>query len=404
MPTPSFKGTSAQQWPESASVRYNPPLDGGIKTVALLTRYILRQIWVPALLAVLVIGFMVIAGAVQEQIKLVTDKLPIVQIGFGDISWMAIYAFPTLVGYIFPITFLLGIMMTFGRMAQQNEITALKAAGIPLKRVVLPVLVAGAVLSGVCFWAQDQGQPWAYARMKHLVTGELPLRVTIDMLPAGVMHEYGDWRIFVGKNDGGGRLGDIVVLQPQADGQATSFYAESASLERAGGRTALVMHKGLYLKPSKEGEKLTRVPFDTLTKPVPQLDSLEKSGARQGLTLRQLLGEEQEAAALFKETKSIPVAVELRKLRIEISERLSFPLMCLAVAFVAAPIGARTKRAGRSYTFAAGFLIVGVYFVLRKTLEPPGLPPLWAAVALGQLPNLLLCAAGSVLVLRVDRI
>ena len=124
----------------------------------LLNRYILRQIWWPMLLASVVISFVVIAGAIQEEIKELVKDVPIAQFTAWDISKVSFFELPTMVGFIFPITFLLGILLTFGRMAQNSELIAMKAAGIPMRRVVVPIIVAGAVLSGLCFCVQDRGQ------------------------------------------------------------------------------------------------------------------------------------------------------------------------------------------------------------------------------------------------------
>ena len=340
-----------------------------------LTRYILRQVWTPALLAAVVISFLVVAGAVQEQLELIREELPIVQVSLGDISWMSVYALPTLVGYIFPVTLLIGIMLTFARMAQQNEIAAMKAAGIPLKRVVAPIVLTGAVLSGVCFLAQDQGQTWAFRQLKRLVKHDLPLRMTLDVLPTGVMHQYGEWRVYIGHKDPDNSLHNIVVLQPRENGEATAFYADHAELVRQDGRSKLVMRQGYYIEPSKPGEPVSRGRFETLTRTVPRLASREGE-SRQALSLGQLLRSQADLAEKWANTGALAYAIELRKRRIEIAERLAFPLMCLAVSMVAAPVGARTRRAGRSYAFVAGLVIIGVYFVLRKLVEPPFVPSL----------------------------
>lgn len=369
----------------------------------LLTRYTLRQIWLPMLLASVVVSFVMIAGAIRAQLRQLLDDAPIAQVTAFDMSRIAFYALPTLVGYIFPITFLLAIMLAFGRMAQRSELPAMKAAGIPLKRLVFPVIVAGAFLSVLCFWVQDQGQPWAYKRLMQLVRSDMPMRVTLDMLPKGVMHEYGDWRVYIGDKDKQGRLRNIVVLQQTPDGRATAFYADSADLVKEDGQSSLVMHKGYLIPPEKNG-KVIRMVFDTLTKTVPALKPRRTSGEHHGMTLAHLWRAQRKLTVDFERMPSLRVAIELHKQRIEISERLSFPLMCLAVSFVAAPIGARSKRSGRSYAFVGGLAIVGVYFVLAKALALPVLLPLRWDIALGQVPNIVLCLLGGVFVWRVDRV
>lgn len=370
----------------------------------LINRYILRQIWPPTFLAFIAISVVMISGTLQQQVTQLLKEFPIAQITLVDLTEISAYSLPTLVGFILPITFLFGIMLTFGRMAQNSEITALKAAGVPLKRLVLPVILLGAVVSGLCYFVQDAAQPWAYQRLMRLLRSDLPLRVTLDMLPTGVMHEYGDWRVYIGNKDSDGTFHHIVVLQPQKDGLVTAFYADQARVVSEPAGTKLEMEHGMWISPSKQGETVVRGDFDSLKKTIPPLRPLEADRERNGMTMRELFTEHAELTEKFERTKSLPVGMELHKHRIEMGNRLAFPFMCLAVSFVAAPIGVRTRRAGRSYTFASGFIIVVAYFVMSKVVAVELLLPLWLRITLDQIPNLILVLVGSVLVWRVDRV
>ena len=78
--------------------------------------------------------------------------------------------------------------------------------------------------------------------------------------------------------------------------------------------------------------------------------------------------------------------------------------MCLAVTIVAAPIGARAKRSGRSYTFAAGVLIILFYFIVARLAAPTTLPSLSEMILRAQAPNIALVLLGSFFVWRVDRV
>lgn len=365
----------------------------------LLDRYILGKIWPPALLSALVISFVVVGGAVRTQMRELLERIPLSQIAILDIARIAFYALPTLVGYIFPITFLLGIMIVFSRLAQRNEQIAMKAAGIPLKRVVLPVVLLGALLSGIAFVVADQCQPWAYWRLMRLITREMPLRMTLESLPTGVMHEFGDWRVYMGRREPGGVLRDIVILHPEGEG-ANAFYADSARVSYEAGRPYLELRHGYFI-PNDPRQHFM---FESLRKAAPTLAPGRIPGVSEGMTIAQLFSEEARLAQRFDETGALPVAGELRDARIEIKNRLAFPLMCLAVSIVGAPVGARARRAGHSHAFTIGFAIIGGYFVLRKLVELPVLLPLWPTVALGQIPNLVLCLVGMALIWRVDRV
>ncbi|NLV42082.1 MAG: YjgP/YjgQ family permease [Candidatus Hydrogenedentes bacterium] len=368
--------------------------------MTVISRYNLRLIAVPALMSALVIVFFLTGGAVRTQMRAVMELIPADQIRMWDITRISAFTTPMLSGYVIPITFLLGIMMAFSRLARNSELTAMKAAGIPLKRLVMPVVLLGVLLSGASFFIQNTAQPFAHRHLVSLISRELPLRVTIDLLPAGVMHTFGDWRVYIGSRDGNGVLHDIMVLQPDGEGGANAFYAATARLVRENGQPMLEMRQG-YLVPADPTRHFT---FDILRKPVPPLVADKSWSSKDGMTLGELLALEDELEQLFAETQALPVAGDLRSVRIHIKNRIAFPLMCLAVALIAAPVGARTRRAGRSYAFGAGLVILCGYFVLRKVAEPPFLASLSLTVLMGQLPNLVLGAAGLFLLSRVDRI
>jgi lipopolysaccharide export LptBFGC system permease protein LptF len=79
---------------------------------------------------------------------------------------------PPIVAYCVPIVlpsaFLTAVIMTFGRLSADNELVAVRAAGLSLSRVVCPVLVTGLVLSLVAAYFQFETVPWARGAIKAL--------------------------------------------------------------------------------------------------------------------------------------------------------------------------------------------------------------------------------------------
>jgi len=369
----------------------------------IITRYLFAQIWVPALLSAGVVAFLVTAGAIRENIALLFLEVPFAQLRFLDIAMIAGFSLPSTLNYVLPITFMFGIMFAFGKLAGNSELTALRASGIGLSQLVASVLVFGAGLSVLCFSLQNVAQPWSMKRLSDLITRDVPLRMTIDLLPVGVMHEFGGWQVYVGGRGESGTLKDLMMLQPEPDGGATTFYAESARIESADGATRIVMEHGHYI-PNTDGGEVRRVTFSSLSKTIPRYTPADSVNVRQALTIGELIASERNYAARYAETNALPVLAELRKDRIEIGQRFSMPLMCLAAAALAAPLGARTPRAGRSYAFAAGAIIVAVYFTLVNLSQPLFVPTLGVAVAMSQIPNVVLGTLGAVALWRVDRV
>ena len=289
--------------------------------------------------------------------------------------------------------------MTFGRLAEQGEITAMKAAGIPLKRVIAPVLLGGALLSVACFLVQDRIQPWAMSRFFHIIGTELPKRMTMAALPAGVMHEVGGWRVHFGSKDPDtDTLFDIVLIQDDEEGAATTYHAESAQYldDKDGHR--IVLKNGGFVKDS------ARSSFDMITQRVEPPGAKKVRGARRMLSLAGLLESERELSAAYEETKTKSAKDSLEKDRREIGERIGFPVAAFAVAFVAAPLGVRARRSGRSYTFAMGFGVVLAYYVLMMLTESSSLKSVATNIVNASIPNMVLLVTGLYLIWRVDRI
>ena len=364
--------------------------------MTILTRYTLKQIWIPALIAAVTLSFVVLLGSIGQELGALMRELPIAQITVADISLISIYSLPTLAGFIFPITFLLGIMLTFGRMAQSSELIAAKAAGIPLRRMLLPVILAGTAVSGLCFVVMDQVQPAAYQRLAQLLGSDMPHRITFEVFPTGVMHEFGDWRVYIERRSPDKTLHNIIVLTTDGD-DITAYYAESARQFSENGVPRIEMH---HVQMVSTG--VTNY-MERITKTLPTLPTFRREGETQGWGLARLLREEAKVRkkAATGNLNSLKLLMSLRR---DIGNRFAFPLMCLAVSIVAAPIGARASRSGRSSTFASGVAIIGAYFILRSLLKYAPTPSLTSAILINQLPNLVLVSVGLILTWRVDRV
>jgi lipopolysaccharide export system permease protein len=371
----------------------------------ILNRYVLREVMIPSLLAFALISFLAVGNELRERI----DLLPIEHISFFDIGRLTVFFLPSVVTYIIPITYMMGVLLAFGRLTQENEIVAAKAAGIPLKRVVVPVLVGGALMSVLSFVIQDRVQPFTFNRAMLMITRELPERLTLDVLPAGVMHEIeseeGIWRVYIEKKSPDtGTLHNIELLMPRKGGSAWTFFAREAQVATQGEQTEVILRDGYAIYPQENDQELMVSVFPEFRIPWPESVPGKMSQQRRTLSLSECLAAEQDLTQRYEDQRTVKLKGDLLKMRVEISERFSLPLLCFTVSFLAAPLAVRSRHGGRSYSFAIGFAILLVYFPMSIMLEPQSLHGLDTVVLRGMLPNLVLLAAGCVALWRVDRI
>jgi lipopolysaccharide export LptBFGC system permease protein LptF len=355
----------------------------------------LVQIAPPAILAFVLISFLAISNEIVSRL----NELPGEFLRIADILWLSVYFLPSLIPVILPITFFVGILMAFGRMGQLGEIIAIKASGISLKRLALPVILTGLVLSGFCFWVQNTLQPWGINRAFYIMYTQLPKRATLDMLDAGEMHDYEGTRIhFESKDQENGVLYDIDVIVPDEEG-SVFYHAQEARFVRKDNGYALELINGF----TWEEALVSRSPVTSLDFPPP---SSMKKGSMDRLqrNIGQLIKLDGELESNYKQDPSANNGKELLKVRRELGERFSFPFTAIAIAMAGAPIGARARRSGRSFTFATGFSIILLYYVLIIVVEPSSLVSISEAILRAWIPNFVLIGLGLLLMVNVDRV
>ncbi len=373
-----------------------------------LSRYLMAEIAGPAILAMLVIAFVGVGNELRERAEVIEVGL----ISAWDLGRLVLYFMPTLITYIVAVTYMIGILMAFGALNQSNEFVAMKAAGIPLRQLVVPVILWGGVLSIFCFVLQDRVQPWAWKRVNTLLYEELPQRATLEVLPVGVMHQFGNSRAYIGGRDLATKtLYDITIIQPEPDRKSTVFYAKSAQFVREPSGMKLVLHDAHCLFPTSQ-DMYGRSKLDNYSLPLPSPESLKAPSLRRTLHLSELFDEEkallvshQEARANnFSAEEQTHRKTELLRMRNEIAERITLPLAVLAVSFVAAPLAVRSQRGGRSYSFAIGFVVILAFYLLQTMLESGSLKSMSEIMVRGLLPIVLFTAIGIWATWRVDRV
>ena len=118
----------------------------------------------------------------------------------------------TLVSQALPLAILLAALMTFGNFGEKLELLAMKAAGIPLFRIMLPLAVCCSVLGGVSFYFQNVVSPYAQMQLYTLMYS-IKQSTPESEIPEGVFYDKLDgYNIYVNHKDKEtGILYDVVI-------------------------------------------------------------------------------------------------------------------------------------------------------------------------------------------------
>src|SRR3989338_8568795 len=101
----------------------------------ILRNYILRECIVPFFLALGVLTCVFLLGNLIQLAHLVINK----GVSLAVIGKVFLLYIPVLLGYTLPIACLVSVILAFSRLSADNEILAIRANGVHLRRLLLPL-------------------------------------------------------------------------------------------------------------------------------------------------------------------------------------------------------------------------------------------------------------------------
>jgi lipopolysaccharide export system permease protein len=210
--------------------------------MSILTRYLLRAHVGPFLFAFVALTGVILINTLARRLADLAGKgLP------TAVVWEFFYlAVPATIALTFPMAVLVSVLYTFSQFTAENEITALKASGVDLKRLLLPLLAAAVLIAGFMVWFNDRVLPEANHRWSTLwgdIARKTPTLVlqeqTINHIPAADGRAYfmRASRIDPATN----RLWDVVIYDVSDPNLSRTIYADSGRTMFNAARTDLVM-------------------------------------------------------------------------------------------------------------------------------------------------------------------
>lgn len=131
---------------------------------------------------------------------------------FGVILELMAYASATTIPMSLPLATLFAAIMTMGNLGENNELLAMKSAGISLPRILAPlaVLVVFVAIGG--FFASNNLVPYAWKQMNTLLADISQQKQTIEFKDGAFFNGIDDMSIRVGHQDKQtGLLNDVLI-------------------------------------------------------------------------------------------------------------------------------------------------------------------------------------------------
>ena len=170
------------------------------------------------------------------------DDLVGKDLGFGVIAEMLMYVVASLVPMSLPLAIMLAALMTFGNLGEHFELTALKAAGISLQRLMRPLFVIAVLISVGAFFYSNNVMPYTNLKMRTLIYSIQQQRPELN-IKDGTFVNLKDYTIRVKDKDPktGLMTGFMLYDHSKNKGNDVVTVADSAYLRMTDDKKSLVL-------------------------------------------------------------------------------------------------------------------------------------------------------------------
>jgi lipopolysaccharide export system permease protein len=388
-----------------------------------LTRYLLRSHVGPLIFAFVALSGVVLINTLARSMADLAGKgLPArVFLEFFVLS------LPANVALTLPMSVLVAVLYAFSQMAAENEITALRASGVDLRRMVLPLLAAAGLVAGGMVWFNNEVLPAANYRWRVLMMDVAQASPLLLLRPQvinsistgdGASHYYLQ---ATGVDQARNRLTNVTIYDVSNPDVSRTIYADSARmLQNADGTDlTLTLFDGHVREMDRsQPESFQRMMFREQVLRMPAVrQTLERTQGSNFRTDRDMTGSmmraridtlrteltELQATNVtpapsagvpetvevrgeelpFAEARASSLRFQIRELEVEIQKKYSIAAATLVFVLIGVPLALRFPRGGTGMVIAASLTIFSVYYVGLiggEALADEGFVPPWIAM------------------------
>jgi LPS export ABC transporter permease LptG/LPS export ABC transporter permease LptF len=326
---------------------------------------------------------------------IIRNKTPLVTVGEYLINLT-----PSMIYTITPLAVLIAVLVVFGVLNRSSELTAMKAAGISLYRIVLPVMVIACLLAVSLFIFDEVYLPKANRRQE-------ALRNVIKGKPAQTMAHPGQSWIFGLQQPGQpGRIfyyeyfdadqnsfGNLTIFEfnPDTFSITRRIFASNVHWEPR-------LHNWVFehgWERTFSGDEISSYrPFEVSTFPgIKEQPQYFKKDVRLSTEMSF-----EELSAYIRDLRQS--GFDTMRLRVQLNRKLAYPIITLVMAVLAVPFALSMGKRGSLAGIGVAVGVAIAYFVVSGVFEAMGNVNLLPAFLAAWSPDVLFALTGGYLLLR----
>lgn len=236
----------------------------------LLSRYLFNEMLYPAIFCALGITIIFLANLIYELTDMIINK----HVAIITVSKILIYRLPEIFVYAFPISALFATIFALGRLVKDNELTIMRISGFGIRRILVPFILLGLIISGMTYWINEEIAPWANHRSMNLLRQVIIKDVTPSIKENTFLKGPDDRQFYVRQVDRKNQtLYDVVIYEINYEGKKSPFPRVISAKKGAFYEETWELEDGIIHEFDEDGFINKEAQFTFLT--IPVSDGLE---------------------------------------------------------------------------------------------------------------------------------
>jgi len=340
-------------------------------------------------LALLIISFILVVGNIVKLVEMVVTK------GVDGLTVLKLffYLLPSLLIFSIPISILCATLLSFGRMAYDNEITAIRSSGISLYPILLSILMTGVMFTLLCLYLNDSIIPKSHYLMRTTLQKIGIKKPTTYLEERTFIKAFKDHIMFIYRIKNG-YLEDVRIYQPQSEKPTRTIMAKSGEFISIPEKNEikLILKDGTADEPSFDDPKVfyklnfKKYHLNLSLKDKQNTEKLDKKVS--DMTIKELERE-------IKRMRTLKI--DERPLLVGLYRKYSLAFSSLIFILIGIPLAIQVKRRERSLGFALSVVICLLYYMLMAVGESLALRNIITPAFGVWLPNIIFLIIGIIL-------
>lgn len=356
----------------------------------ILRTYLLKEILIMFLFSLFVFTFALVAGNLIKLADLVINK----GVDITLVGKLFLFLIPFLLSYTIPMSALSATLLVFGRLSSDNEITAMRAHGINLYRVILPLIISGAMLSLFSIILNDRILPESHFASRKIVKNIGVKTPGAYLEPGTFIKSFKDYIIFINGIDKN-RLDGIRIYQIQQDRPTRTIIARKGEFIQLENQNAikLKLMNGTSDEPNpKNPMHFYKLNFKTYYLTLEADETLSSDGSTQKKPKEMNFQEiKQEIKRLGRHHIDAPALIA------EFHRKISISFASLVFIIIGISLGIFTRRGEKTVQFAIALGVIVVYYLMMAGGMAISLKTGKAIALCIYMPNILFAGVGMIL-------